>query len=556
MGLSLIAAGLSSCQNDYDAPDLRTPEASLKPNTSIADIKKMIAADYDGENDVVIKVEEKDPVKGEHYIIHGRVISSDASGNIYQNLVIQDETAAITLSIRESSMWTSYRVGQDVVFDATGLYMGTYSGLFQLGWLDEYNGGPSMTFMSWFMFKDHNEMNGLPNQNMEYISINNGQGWPSANPYCFITTIEELNSISSTTTLGVNVMSQLVEIQNVQFEEGGKNTYAEYQESNERRYVVDSKGNRIALNNSGYATFHNDTLPLGTGSVRGILGYYQDEWQLTIRDLDDVMFDSNGNKYKPYTVTEAIAQDNNGRTGWTKGFIVGSVKSGVSTVTSNDDIIFDAEGETFDNVVIAATPDERDWTKCMAVQLPAGSLFREFVNLVDNAFGPEGQKYMLGQQLNVRGTFKEFYGMHGIVDNGGGLSEFAIDGIDFTGGMGSGSEDDPYSVDYLVKFHDPVNEIWVEGYIVGFVNGTDFTKDAVFSANAADMTDYVGANLIISSVKEGATVENSIPVRLYDRSMGLNTTPGNLGRKVKFNGDAGNYLGAFGLSATKNAVFE
>lgn len=548
MGLAL-AAGLASCQDSYDAPGLQTPVATIEPNTTIAELKAMIAAEYDGENDVVIKVGDKDEAEGTHYIIHGRVISSDASGNIYQNLVLQDETAAITLSIRESSMWTSYRVGQDVVFDATGLYMGTYSGLFQLGWLDEYNGGPSMTFMSWFMFKEHQQMNGMPNQNFDYISIDNGQGWPESNPYCFITTIEELNAISPTTTLGVNVMSQLVEIQDVYFEEGGKNTFAEYQESNERRYVVDAMGNRIALNNSGYATFHNDTLPEGTGSVRGILGYYQDEWQLTIRDIEDVMFDQSGNRYHPYTVEEAIAQNNNGRTGWTKGYIVGSVKAGVNTVTSSDDIIFGGEGETYDNIVIASKPDETDWTKCVVVQLPAGSVFREYVNLVDNA-------YLIGQQLNVRGTFRSYLGMHGIVDNGGGLSEFSIDGIDFTDGMGAGTEESPFTVEYMKKFQDDINNVWVEGYIVGYVNGTDFYTDAVFNADLAGMTNYVGANLIISTVAEGATVENSIPVRLYDRSLGLNNAPGNLGRKIKFNGNAGTYLNAFGLSVTTASSFE
>lgn len=552
MGLALAAA-LASCQDSYDAPDLQTPVATLTPNTTIAEMKQMIAAAYDGENDVVIKVGENED--GEHYIIHGRVISSDASGNIYQNLVLQDETAAITLSIREASMWTSYRVGQEVVFDATGLYMGTYSGLFQLGWLDQYNGGPSMTFMSWFMFKEHQQMNGMPNQNFDYISIGDGTGWPSANPYCFITTIEELNSISSTTTLGVNVMSQLVEIQDVYFENGGKDTFAEYQESNERRYVIDARGNRIALNNSGYATFHNDTLPTGTGSVRGILGYYQDEWQLTIRDMDDVMFGEGSDKYKPYTVTEALEQDNNGRTGWTKGYIVGSVKAGITTVTSSDDIIFDGEGETYDNVVIAATPDERDWTKCMAVQLPQGSPFREFVNLVDNAYGPDGQKMMLGKQLSVRGSFKEFYGMHGIVDNGGALSEFAVEGIDFTGGLGAGEKDDPFKVEYLVKNHDPQSNIWVEGYIVGYVDGTDFYTGATFGLPGAD-ANYNGANVIISDSVDGADTGNSIPVKVDRKDVGLIQNPGNLHRKVKFCGNADEYLGAFGLGTTTEFVFE
>ena len=549
IGLALAAAGLTSCQDSYDAPELQTPVATIQANTTIADLKQLIAADYDGENDVVIPLGEKED--GSHYIIHGRVISSDASGNIYQNLVLQDETAAITLSIREGSMWTSYRVGQDVVFDATGLYIGTYSGLFQIGWLAEYNGAPSMTFMSWYMFKEHQQMNGLPNQDFDYIPINNGQGWPSANPYCFVTTIEELNKISSTTTLGVNVMSQLVEIQDVYFEEGGKDTFAEYQESNERRYVVDADGNRIALNNSGYATFHNDILPEGTGSVRGILGYYQDEWQLTIRDIEDVMFDDGGNKYSPYTVPEVIEMNNNGRTGWVKGYIVGSVKAGVQGVTSSSDIIFGTEGETYDNVLIAADANETDFSKCLAVQLPASSLFREYVNLVDNA-------YLIGKTLNVRGTFKDFYGMHGVVDNGGGLADFAIDGIDFTGGMGSGDEDNPFTIEYLLKTQSPENNIWVEGYIVGFVKTvggqTDYTTGAVFGPYNGE--DYTGVNVIISASPEGATLENSVPVSCDRYTVGLKANPDNLGRKVKFYGNSGSFLGSFGMASTTQAVFE
>lgn len=545
MGLALMAAGLTSCQDSFDAPDLQNPVATMQPNTTIAEIKQMIAMNYDGENDVVIKVGDKDE-EGTHYIIHGRVISSDASGNIYQNLVIQDETAALTLSIREASMWTSFRVGQEVVFDATGLYMGTYSGLFQLGWLDEYNGGASMTFMSWFMFLEHQQKNGMPNQDFSYISINSE--WPEANPYCFVTTIEELNSISSTSTLGVNVMSQLVEIQDVYFENGGKETFAEYQESNERRYVVDAMGNRIALNNSGYATFHNELLPEGMGSVRGILGYYQDEWQLTIRDIEDVMFDTNGNKSDPYTVEEAIAQNNNGRTGWTKGYIVGSVKGGISTVTSSADIVFGSEGEVDNNVVIAGTPDETDWTKCMVVQLPYGSLFREFVNVVDNA-------YLIGQQLNVRGTFQQYLGMHGIVDNGGGLSEFSIDGIDFSEGLGVGDEENPFTVSYMLKNSDPVNNIWVIGYIVGYVEGTDFATGARIGL-PGDGANYNGANVIIAASPSETNIENCIPVRCDRNTVGLIRNPENLGKQVKFFGNGGEYLGKFGLSATTEAKFE
>ena len=544
IGLALASLGLSSCQDSYDAPELQTPVATMQPNTTLADFKEFLETSItEAAVDAVVVPERED---GSHYIIHGRVISSDASGNIYQNLVIQDETAALTLSIREASMWTSYRVGQDVVLDATGLYMGSYSGLYQLGWLADYNGAPSMTFMSWFMFLQHSEKNELPSDNYKYVSINSK--WPSDAYYCIVTTISELNSISAATEQGRNVMSQLVEIQNVSFEEGGKNTYAEYQESNERRYVVDALGNKIALNNSGYATFHNDTLPEGTGTVRGILGYYQDAWQLTIRGLEDVIFDEQGTQEDPNTVTEAIAQNNNGRTGWTKGYIVGTVKAGVSTVTSSSDIAFGPDGETFDNVIIAAEPGETDWTKCMAVAIPANSQMFKYINLVENS-------YLYGKLLTVRGTYREFMGMHGIVDNGGGLSEFMVDGVEFGDGTGTGTQTSPFKVEYLLENQDPMNDVWVEGYIVGYVDGTDFNTGATFGVPGAG-ANYNGANVIISSSATGATVSNSVPVSCDRTNVGLKNNPGNLGRKVKFYGNAGTFLGAFGMSSTTQYIFE
>lgn len=544
IGLTLAATGLTSCQDSYDAPELTTPEATLVPNTTLAEFKEFLETSItDAGVDAVIVPQRED---GKNYILRGRVISSDASGNIYQNLVIQDETAALTLSIREASMWSSYRVGQEIVLDATGLYMGSYSGLYQLGWLADYNGAPSMTFMSWFMFKEHNQMNGMPNQNFKYVSLNSE--WPAENPYCIVSTISELNSISATTELGRNVMSQLVEIQNVFFEEGGQNTYAEYQESNERRYVVDASGNKIALNNSGYATFYNDTLPEGIGTVRGILGYYQEAWQLTIRGLEDVIFNQKGTLDEPYTVEEAIAQDNNGRTGWTKGYIVGSVKGGVSTVTSNDDVVFGPGAETFDNVLIAASAEEKDFEKCMLVNLPPSSMFRQYVNLVDN-------EYMLGKLLTVRGTFAPYMGMHGIIDNGGGLSEFEVDGVEFGGSSGNGTESRPFTVDYLINNPNPINDIWVEGYIVGYVEGTDFANGAKFGLPGAD-ADYNGANVIISSSATGATVQNSIPVSCNRSTVGLKNNPGNLGKKVKFYGNADMFLGAFGMNQTTNQIIQ
>lgn len=418
VAMALTAAGLTGCQNSYDAPELQTPVADMEPTVTIAEVKQIIYdAITDPEEDVIIPVGTMDD--GKHYIIHGRVISSDASGNIYRNLIIQDETAAMCLSINEGSMWTSYRVGQDVVMDLTGSYIGTNGCYYQVGWLSDYNGEESMGFMSWFQFKNSSELNGMPNQDFEYVSMNGP--WPADKPYCIVTTIKDIVNLNSYSVAGYKAMSQLVEIQNVRFEEGGKEIYAAYQESNEYRWIVDQQGNRMPINNSGYSTFRADTLPTGWGNIRAILSYYQfstlnNKWQLILRDKDDVLFNLKGSQTNPYTVAEAIAQDNNGRVGWTKGYIVGSAKAGVTTVKSNDDVVF-GKGETIGNVLIAADKNEKDWTKCVVVELPSGSGLRQEVNLVENPG-------VIGYVLTVNGSFTEYLGMHGITGNNG--SDFTL----------------------------------------------------------------------------------------------------------------------------------
>ena len=99
------------------------PQAqTLAVNTTIADLKAL----YEGTPYHI----EKDIVIG------GQVISSDASGNIYRSLFIQDETGGIELKIGNSSLYNDYKTGQWVYVKCQGLTLGNYSGMLQLGMED------------------------------------------------------------------------------------------------------------------------------------------------------------------------------------------------------------------------------------------------------------------------------------------------------------------------------------------------------------------------------------------------------------------------------------
>lgn len=135
------ALAATSCDDNWDTPPMVAPVATIEANTSIEELKTKY---WQEANNCVDTIGYKEDGKT-HYIIKGRVVSSDESGNIYKNLVIQDtyseagETpSCITFSINANSLYASYRPGQEVVIDATDMYIGKYSGLQQFG-LPEYS---------------------------------------------------------------------------------------------------------------------------------------------------------------------------------------------------------------------------------------------------------------------------------------------------------------------------------------------------------------------------------------------------------------------------------
>lgn len=87
-----VVTGLSACQDDVDAPAVDSPQAASVPNTTLAELKELFWDEATNYADTIGTRED-----GSHYVIHGRVISSDEEGNVFKSLIIQDETAALCL---------------------------------------------------------------------------------------------------------------------------------------------------------------------------------------------------------------------------------------------------------------------------------------------------------------------------------------------------------------------------------------------------------------------------------------------------------------------------
>lgn len=174
-----MGVGFTACQDDFDdhQPGLDIPTATMTPNTTILEAKQ---AYWQNTVNYIDTIRTKDD--GSHYIISGRVISSDRTGNVYKKLVIQDETAALAISVNSTGMYTKYAPGQEVVIDLTDMYIGKYNGTQQLGYplFYEKNQVWEATFMPPVMLDAHMQLNGLPQTaEIDTISMRNFSELPT-----------------------------------------------------------------------------------------------------------------------------------------------------------------------------------------------------------------------------------------------------------------------------------------------------------------------------------------------------------------------------------------
>lgn len=456
--LSLIFAGalaLTACQDDFDDPGMVTPESSWLTDSNyelktIGEVKAEYWQDADNYYETI-----GETAGGKRLIVKGRVISSDASGNIYKSLVIQDATGALAMSINANSMCNQYRRGQEVVIDLTGMTIGKYAGLQQLGSPeDSQQYGKQTTFMPYQFFVAHSQKNGLPDvAEVDTITVNS------------------LTELSGGPEVLRKWQSQLVRFNNCSFVEGGTATFAASKETVNRTLTL-ADGGTIVVRTSGYSNFYSTVLPEGHGDVVGILSYHSSGgWQLLLLDRNGCMNFGNptigpGAEENPYTVDQALSVIDNGGTAsnvWLTGYIVGAVAPGVTSVSSNADIQFTAEPDMDNTLVIAQSADCTDWSKCMLITLPQGSKLRTYGNLRDN-------KDNYKKQMWIKGNFGTSLDMPAVTGNNGSAGSFRIDGVEIPGGDepapgdGDGTKEKPYTVAQAIALGSPGKTAWVEGY--------------------------------------------------------------------------------------------
>ena len=171
-----------------------------------------------------------------------------------------------------------------------------------------------------------------------------------------------------------------------------------------------------------------------------------------------------GTADSPYDVTAAIAAGS-GTGVYVKAYIVGSVDGQVLATGAT----FSATSNTQTNILIAASANETDVTKCMPVQLPSGDI-RTKINLKDNSGNYK-------KEVTLYGNIEKYFGATGLktvtfaILDGNEIGKNPAGGGDTPTGeaKGSGTQADPWNVVAAINAINASNvpdEAFVKGVIV------------------------------------------------------------------------------------------
>ncbi|MEE4198655.1 MAG: DUF5689 domain-containing protein [Bacteroidales bacterium] len=258
-----LSMTMFSCVDDeFDTPPERTiPEGD--PIT-IQEVKNL----FNDEGDYQFTTDQS---------IYAVVTMDDKSGNIYKTAYIQDHTGAIALHMDASG---GLYEGDSIRIQLNGLKVGQYENLFQIDAPD----GNGFT-MDEYITKLDTRVDVAPEQ-VTILDIVSGMDYYQ----CRIVKLDNVQFIPSDTS----------------------KTYANGDDLiTENRTIEDQDGNTLIIRTSGYASFANDAVPNGSGSLVAIVGQYRDDVQLYIRSAEEV----NMNNERFDVIESVISFDNFGTQG-------------------------------------------------------------------------------------------------------------------------------------------------------------------------------------------------------------------------------------------------
>ena len=251
--LGLLLVQMTACvDQEFDIPPGKEVQEEDISNTTIAALKATHSIGDDGS-----------PI-AQGTIIKGTVISDDNAGSFFKELIIQDASGGVLIRVNRADLSTIYRKGKQVFVNCDGLNIGDFNGIVQIGY-------PAAG----------TDIDRIPDTEVE-THIIEGAFLGEVTPMQI-----ELSDINT------SILSTLVEIQNVEFEDDliGSTLAIPNGGGTQNRSIEDCDGGELTLRASDFADFAGAPIPSGNGTITGVLSVFGTTNQLTIRDVDDILME-------------------------------------------------------------------------------------------------------------------------------------------------------------------------------------------------------------------------------------------------------------------------
>lgn len=268
---ALACTLFSSCMNgDWDEPDFNG--AAPYGNNSLTEQNVITIAELIKKYPNVFASTDQNKQIDEDIMIKGRITGNDVGGNIYKQVTLQDNTAAIIIAINEGGLNGYLAEGSEILVDLKGLYIGGYRKQPEIG--APYN-GTSIGRMQKDIWAKHFKILGSPDASL-------------IQPVDFNTIKNEMDANCA----------KLVTLKDVTFKEAdGKSTFSTGTSTgNAVNQELDDYGSKVVIRTSTYADFAAITLPYDNVAkkklkcdITGIATRYNSTWQILIRKTSDIV---------------------------------------------------------------------------------------------------------------------------------------------------------------------------------------------------------------------------------------------------------------------------
>lgn len=273
--LALAAVAFTACMDgDWDAPDMVNAYGNAQLTETnvmrISDLKEKYDAEITATTNTYAQITDDVQIKAV-------VTGNDIGGNLYNMVSVDDGTGCILIAISQGGLYGYLPVGQEILVNLKGLYIGGYGQQAQIGSL--YTNKNQVTYvsrMSRTLWNDHFKLIGTPDVSKVFVDE------------------FDVSRMADQNYLKMN-SGKLMTIKNVKLKGAdGTATFApaalKDPANSVNRELEGFKNTQIVVRTSTYADFAASVMPVSTVNLTGIFTRYRNTWQILIRQESDIHY--------------------------------------------------------------------------------------------------------------------------------------------------------------------------------------------------------------------------------------------------------------------------